>query len=191
MLAGKGYKKIYNMAGGIKAWDAEIAVGPQDLGVHLFSGQEQPEDVLKTAYSLEQGLREFYLSMADQAVDPGVKSMFTKLSEIEIKHQEAIIKAYKSLGSPDITTEEFVTMADAQAMEGGLTTDEYLNLFGPDLGSAVDVVSMAMSIEAQALDLYLRVGSDLKDETARAIVLKIADEEKEHLASLGRLMETL
>jgi rubrerythrin len=50
---------------------------------------------------------------------------------------------------------------------------------------------MAMSIEAQALDLYLRVGSDLKDETARAIVLKIADEEKEHLASLGRLMETL
>ena len=73
MLAGKGYKKIYNMAGGIKAWDAEIAVGPQDLGVHLFSGQEQPEDVLKTAYSLEQGLREFYLSMADQAVDPGVQ----------------------------------------------------------------------------------------------------------------------
>lgn len=191
MLAGKGYEKVYNVSGGIKAWQSETAVGPQDLGVHLFSGKETPEEVLKVAYSLENGLREFYLSMGEKTGSAKVKALFAKLSEIEIKHQDAIVRAYMDLGYPEITREAFAGMVEEKAMEGGMTTDAYLDLFQPDLESAVDVVSLAMSIEAQALDLYQRVGVGLSSKTAQAIVLKIADEEKAHLASLGRLMEEI
>lgn len=191
MMAGKGFKRVYNVAGGIKAWEAGTAVGPPDLGLDLFSGKETPEDVLKTAYSLEEGLRDFYLSMAEQAPADRVKSLFLKLSDIEVKHQESIVAAYQGLGYPEISAETFGAMVDEKAMEGGMTTEEYLNLFDPDLSSPVEVISLAMSIEAQALDLYQRVGAKLGNADARKIVLKIADEEKVHLESLGKLMDSL
>ncbi len=59
MLAGKGFKKVYNVSGGIRAWQSQTAVGPQDLGIRLFSGGESPEEVLTVAYSLEEGLQNF------------------------------------------------------------------------------------------------------------------------------------
>lgn len=71
-------------------------------------------------------------------------------------------------------------------MEGGLTTSEYLERFHPDLANVVDVVSMAMSIEAQALDLYIRAASWADDEENRAILERIASEEKTHLGKLGQ-----
>ena len=40
------------------------------------------------------------------------------------------------------------------AMEGGLTTAEYLARYRPDLENPADVVSLAMAIEAQALDHF-------------------------------------
>ena len=191
MLAGKGFKQVYNVSGGIKAWQAETAVGPQDLGVHLFTENSSPEDVLKVAFSLEDGLRDFYLDMAEKAENNQVKSLFEKLSRIEIKHQESIVKAYQGLGHPQTTLEDLSSMAGKSAIEGGMTTQEYLDLFNPDMGSAVDVVSLAMSIEAQALDLYQRVAGKVKSQESQSVILKIADEEKEHLASLGRLMDGL
>jgi rhodanese-related sulfurtransferase/rubrerythrin len=191
MMAGNGFKNIYNVAGGIKAWKAGKAVGPPDLGMDLFEGKQSPEEILKTAYSLEEGLRDFYLSMSEEAPAAEIKSLFLKLSEIEVKHQESIVEAYQGLGHPEVTLQDFSGMVEEKAMEGGMTTREYLDRFNPDLSSAVDVISLAMSIEAQALDLYHRVGAQLTDAAARSIVLKIADEEKAHLESLGKLMDSL
>jgi rubrerythrin len=191
MLSGKGFKQVYNVSGGIKAWQSKIAVGDPDLGMDLFTGKESPGDILKVAYSLEQGLEEFYVSMEERADDSRVKSLFSKLSKIEVKHQLSLLNAFNGLGQDSVTQEEFETMVGKKAMEGGLTTDQYLEMFDPDLGSQVEVISLAMSIEAQALDLYQRVGLQLTQPEARDIIHKIADEEKVHLASLGKLMDEL
>lgn len=182
---------MYNVSGGIKAWKSKTAVGDQALGMDLFFGKESAEDILKVAYSLEQGLQEFYVSMEGKAENSRVKSLFLKLSKIEIKHQLSLLNAFNGLGQDSVTREEFEAMVTKKAMEGGLTTDQYLELFDPDLGSEIEVISLAMSIEAQALDLYQRVGVSLTQPQARDIIHKIADEEKSHLASLGKLMDEL
>ena len=82
-------------------------------------------------------------------------------------------------------------MVEIKALEGGLSTREYLDLFNPDLNSEIDVISLAMSIEAQALDLYQRVSSKVKNPQSRGIINKIGDEEKVHLESLGKLLDNL
>lgn len=179
------------MAGGIKAWEAQTAIGPQDLGMDLFGTNETPEEVLKVAYSLEQGLREFYLSMEKKASNSKVKDLFAKLSDIEVKHQMSIYLAYCDIVPDDIDKETFESMVTKRAMEGGLSTQEYLDLFEPDLESPIDVVSLAMSIEAQALDLYQRVSQDISNPASKEIVQQIANEEKVHLQSLGELLDTL
>jgi len=191
MLSGKGFKLVYNVSGGIKAWKAETALGPQDLGMDLFTGKESAEDILKVAYSLEQGLRDFYLSMEEKAENSRVASLFSKLSEIELKHQASLLSAYNELGQEKVTKEEFEAMVAAKAMEGGMTTEQYLELFKPDLSSEIEVISLAMSIEAQALDLYQRVGARLTRNESKDIINGIANEEKSHLASLGKLMDEL
>ncbi len=191
MLSGKGFKSVFNVAGGINAWQAKTAVGTQELGMDLFSGEETVEEILKVSYSLEQGLREFYLSMEEQATHPGVKDLFSKLSDIEVKHQISIYLAYNDISKDEVSQDVFEQMVKTRAMEGGLSTNEYLDIFNPDLDSETDVISLAMSIEAQALDLYQRVSLKIQNPRSKAVVLKIANEEKAHLASLGKLMDSL
>jgi sulfur-carrier protein adenylyltransferase/sulfurtransferase len=191
MLAGKGFSQVYNLSGGIKAWEGKTALGPQSLGMDLFDGRETPEDFLTVAFSLEQGLQQFYMDMAGKAQTRSVQDLFEKLGAIEAKHQDAIFAAYTELTEEPISREAFADMVQASAMEGGMTTDQYLASFDPDLSVETEVISLAMSIEAQALDLYQRVGDRVKNPQSLAIVQKIAADEKNHLARLGQLMDTL
>ncbi len=94
MLAGKGFENVMNMAGGIKAWDNPVAMGSEEQGLALFDGTESPENTLLIAYSLEAGLRDFYLSMTEKVQSMPVRDLFRKLSDIEIKHQDRLFDEY-------------------------------------------------------------------------------------------------
>jgi rubrerythrin len=188
MLSGKGFKEIYNLSGGIKAWNGQTAVGAQVQGLSLFEGRLSAGESLIVAYSMEQGLRDFYLSVMKKIQQADVRGLFEKLAEIEIKHQQHIFEEYRRSEDPEATPEGFEARMLPHMVEGGMTTDDYLALYNPDLSDRVDILSMAMSIEAQALDLYQRAAANAVDETARGQLLKIADEEKAHLKALGELM---
>ena len=157
----------------------------------LFDGHEEPLDVLKVAYSLEQGLRIFYLDLGEKAKNNKVKDLFAKLSEIEVQHQKSIYNAFLDISPDKVSLDDFEAMVETRALEGGLSTDEYLDLFKPDFNSETDIISLAMSIEAQALDLYQRVSLKVENSSSRDIINKIANEEKAHLASLGKLMDDI
>jgi rubrerythrin len=191
MLAGRGFKQVYNVSGGIKAWKSKTAVGPQTQGMHLFDGNESATAFLVTAYSLEQGLQEFYQDMAGKSQDRAVQDLFGKLAAIEKKHMDQVFERYRDLADSSVSRQTFEDKITASALEGGMTMDQYLSLFAPDLSDPTEVVSMAMSIEAQALDLYQRVADKVTEPDARAVVLEIAKEENHHLVRLGELMDTL
>lgn len=191
MLAGKGFKKVFNVAGGIKAWKAKTAVGPEDLGMDLFKGKDDPIDILKVAYSMEKGLCEFYLTLEKETEDKRVKELFINLSKIEIKHQMYVLSAYNKIADENLKKDEFESMINERSLEGGLSTGEYLDLFNPDLNSESEVISLAMSIEAQALDLYQRLSFKIKNLDSKNVINKIADEEQAHLTSLGKLLNEL
>jgi rhodanese-related sulfurtransferase/rubrerythrin len=186
MLAGKGWNTVVNLAGGIKAWKSEKAVGPEDVGMHFFSGLESTEQTLVTAFALEEGLRSFYESMAGKVQNEDARRLFTLLAGIEVKHQDRIYTEYLRASGSTLPRAEFAKAIVDPAMEGGLTTEDYLERFQPDMDNVADVVSLAMGIEAQALDLYERAGARAATE-ARAVLLQIADEERAHLVQLGRL----
>ena len=188
MLAGKGFTDVINMAGGIKAWNSNKAIGPEDLGLDLFTGQETPRETLIVAYSLEEGLREFYVSMVPKVKNDNARQLFEKLSTIEVKHQDRIFAEYCKISGSDEDRDEFEKKVVAPAMEGGLTTDEYLKLYDPDLEVAEEVISLAMAIEAQALDLYQRASEKAASEESRTALMQIASEERAHIEQLGKLL---
>ena len=191
MLAGKGFTEVLNLSGGFKAWNSKAAFGPEDQGLELFSGVESPAKALVVAYGLEAGLHDFYLSMIPRVSNREVKNLFQKLSEIEIKHQERIFSEYVKITETRGTKADFENNIVSQALEGGLTTEEYINRFNPDWESSIDIIELAMSIEAQALDLYQRASEKSPDSDSQRALVQIADEERSHLAQLGKLIERI
>jgi rubrerythrin len=191
MLAGKGFKQVINMSGGIKAWDDPVAFGPEEQGLDLLTGNESIEETLIIAYSLEGGLQDFYVTMIDKVTADEVKSLFRKLSDIEVLHQNRILEEYIQITGKEIDRDTFESEQVNKAVEGGLTTDEYIRLFKPDWNALSDIVDLAMSIEAQALDLYTRAANRSTDKRSRGTLKKIAEEERAHLEQLAKLMDTL
>lgn len=191
MLSGKGFDQVINLSGGIKAWNDRVAFGPEDQGLELLTGNESIEETLIIAYSLEAGLQDFYLTMIDKVSADAVKSLFRKLSDIEVIHQNRILEEYIQITGKEIDRDTFESGKVAKAVEGGLTTDEYIRLFKPDWNAVPDIVDLAMSIEAQALDLYSRAANRSTDDRSRAAMKKIAEEERVHLEQLAKLMDTL
>jgi rhodanese-related sulfurtransferase/rubrerythrin len=191
MLAGKGFENVVNLSGGFKTWKGEAAVGEEELGLELFTGDESPEKTLVVAYSLEAGLRDFYTSMIPRVKNKDAQNIFQKLSEIEVKHQDRIFNEYIRLSGKPLSREAFEENMVRTAVEGGLTTEEYTDLFQPDWESLSDIIELAMSIEAQALDLYLRAAHRSPNPESRKVLAHIGDEERAHLKQLGKFMETL
>ena len=191
MLAGKGFGQVINMAGGIKAWDDPVAFGSEEQGLELLTGKESVEETLIIAYSLEAGLRDFYLTMIGKVTGDEVKSLFQKLSDIEVLHQNRIFEEYINITGKEIDRDAFESDRLEKAVEGGLTTDEYIQLFKPDWNAPADIVALAMSIEAQALDLYTRSAGRSTDERSRSVLKKIAEEERTHLEQLAKMMDRL
>lgn len=191
MLTGKGFDKIFNLSGGIKAWQDNVAVGPEDQGLQLFEELMSLPESLIIAYSLEQGLEDFYISLLPQVQNTDARTIFQQLADIEIVHQENILKQYNHATGQHLTREAFEKRDLEAAIEGGLTTEEYLDLFQPDLNVMTDVISLAMSIEAQALDLYMRAAKNAQDSELRGALEQIGREERGHLNELGKLMDRL
>jgi sulfur-carrier protein adenylyltransferase/sulfurtransferase len=185
MLSGHGFKKIYNLTGGIKAWEKQVAIGPEDLGLHLFAEAVTPEEAIVTGFALEAGLREFYLSMQKQVASEPVKSLFALLADIEIHHQERLVQLYNDITGAGISMEYFEEKISGPAMEGGLTTQEYLQLYKTDLDSEMEVLGLALAIEVQALDLYSRAAKTSTHAEAGRVLAQIADEERSHIARLS------
>jgi rubrerythrin len=106
-----------------------------------------------------------------------------------VKHQDRILAQYAELTGKSISRDVFESQQVSDVLEGGLTTEEYANLLMPSTETVTDIIELAMSIEAQALDLYLRASQKAQHQNGKDALMQIANEEKSHLARLGALME--
>ncbi|MFP4392511.1 MAG: rhodanese-like domain-containing protein [Desulfohalobiaceae bacterium] len=189
MLAGQGYDSVLNLKGGFKAWNGEAAAGPEADGLELFSGSESLQELIITAYGLEHGLQELYDSMQSKVDNQEVAQLFAKLADIEKNHKQRLFSEYQKLDAAIQDIQSFEEQVVVRALEGGLSTQEVLKRMQPDQESSTSILELAMSIETQAWDLYQRAADRQPDEDGRALLEKLVDEEKAHLAQLGRLLE--
>jgi rubrerythrin len=156
----------------------------------LFSPDSSPEEALITGFGLEMGLRDFYLQMESQMDTTEAKKLFARLAGIEVLHQQQLLDLYRQLTGKSISVEDFESTIVEPAMEGGLTTDQYLERYSVDTQSELEVLSLAMAIEVQALDLYLRAAESSQSEQTREVLLKIAAEERGHISLLAGYIDT-
>ena len=190
LLSAKGYRNVLNMQGGITAWTGAAAVGPPESGMQYWQGRETPEQILALAFAMERELGAFYQELADSAADPELKATFARLAGFEDKHKLVVYHLYKTLFPQSGGIEDLAAKATFKALEGGRSAKE---IMGESQGfdSARDALDMAMGIEAQALDLYMRYAEAAADAQARQTLHELAKEERGHLKALATLMDRL
>jgi len=189
-LAGQGFEEVYNLKGGIAAWQGLKAFGPAEMGTIALRGNETPQEVIVLAYGMEQGLADFYSRVPAMTRDSEVKKIIGKLVQIEEKHKDKLFALYKTLEPATQARDLFEGRIVSGVMEGGFTGEEFLEKNKPLLDTVQNLLSLAMMLEAQALDLYTRYAQKVEDIQSRSVLHDIAEDEKGHLATLGSLLET-
>jgi rhodanese-related sulfurtransferase len=189
LLSGRGFNEVYNLSGGIKAFQGAKASGPQELNLDLVRGDESPAAMLKLAFGLERALGIFYDKCRDAAQDKDLVELFTKLGRIEVVHKQKVYERYAALtpDAPDLAAFEADMTPDI--MEGGFRVNEFLRANEPWLKTIRQVLELGMMLETQALDLYLRFADKSREEGTRQVLYTLADEEKVHIKALGKLMD--
>jgi sulfur-carrier protein adenylyltransferase/sulfurtransferase len=189
MLAGRGFVQVYNMKGGIQAWNGPVADGPVELNLDMVRGDETPQEIIKLGYGMEQSLGGFYRAMKTKTPDEELARLLDKLSSIEDKHKQYLLDLYNSIEAFPVDQEAFEAEVSTTVLEGGFDGAEFMLKNERFLKSVSSLLDLSMMLEAQALDLYLRFADKIHDEETKKVLLKISDEEKAHLEALGRLRE--
>mgnify|MGYP005842870749 CR=1 FL=1 len=188
LLQGYGFQEVYNLKGGIKAWQGYKASGPEELNLDLVRGDETPAEIAALAIGMEESLKQFYQTLLTTATDPEVKSLFSKMVEVSDLHKQKFVQFYQEKEpGQDVATLE--TRVQTEIMEGGYNMPEFLEKNKSHMQTLMGALDIAMMLETQALDLYRRFADKAEVEATRDFLTQVAQEEKVHLNMLGNLLE--
>lgn len=186
LLAGQGFASVYNMAGGIKAWQGAQAVGPQSAGLELLVGQDAFADAVSLAYAMEDGLQAFYRGLAARAVDAEDQQLYLRLMGFEDGHKARLLVEYRRVHGMEAAP----TSRQGGIIEGGEKAEALLAQVAGRRGKQ-PILTFAMALETQALDLYLRLARQSEHPEVKELFLRLSAEEKGHLAWLSDAVDTV
>lgn len=184
LLRGKGFHDVFNILGGIKAWNGFRLSGPQTKGMEFFVSGDF-KDVFHMAYSMEAGLKQFYLAMVEKVELKGQKDLLRHMAHFEDGHMAMLTHQFRQ-SHPPVGQEENIS-----SMEGGFDKEKTLNAYGNHIETMEDIIHLGMMFETQAYDLYGRLARKSENDQTRNFYLQMAAEEKVHLAQLERELDKI
>jgi rhodanese-related sulfurtransferase/rubrerythrin len=193
LLTNLGFKDVFHLQGGIQAWEDRTATGPREFHLDFIKGDESPEEIILLAYRMEEGLKKFHEAFRAKTDDAALSTLLTGLIKAEESHEKTLLELRESLASsaqdiPSGLAGAFSDAFQSRLMEGGVDINAFMKQNQPFLNDVPGYLDLAMMIETQALDLYLRMAAGSRNELTRKILLRIGNEEKAHLALLGNYL---
>ena len=192
MLLGSGLKNVYSMEGGIRAWKGMVAHGLPETGMAYFSPAANAEEIVGLAWALEEGSKFFYQGVAEHfSADNEAKDMFNWLVSAEKSHEQHLLKTYENLTGtqPDFVRlrAKFSDSLNGTVMEGGVAVKEAL-AWAKGKGVS-ESLELAIALEVNAYDLYIKMSRAIEDKQAQQIFEKLSEEEQVHLEKLSGLLD--
>lgn len=186
-LQGQGFSRVYNLNGGINAWQHPAARGPLSPNLHLFPQNADFSDASALAYVMEENLQRFYRRLRQGATDPRVQEMLDALISFEERHKTLLRQRRREAGADGEVGNDWTGLG----LEGGGSPTAMLEAAEPLLESREGVLHLAMALEIQAMDFYLRLAQRSRSPAARTAFLGLAEEERGHFTFLEGIMDQL
>ncbi|MCP4751190.1 MAG: sulfurtransferase [Proteobacteria bacterium] len=187
-LVGQEFETVWNVEGGISTWMGDTAFGHFELNLNLLKPEAEFPDALSMAYAMEEGLRQFYMQLANETPQETYKKLYRKLASFEVEHKQYLSDNH-SIGQRQETIRKEAEEHHGQIMEGGGYADATLIKALAGTESVQDVFALAMAFETQAFDFYVRLSRHAGRPQVKKFFLEMADEEKKHLAFVSKEMD--
>ena len=155
----------------------------------MVRGDETPVEIIQLAYGMERSLGGFYRTVETRTQDKELSHLLGMLIAAEDKHKEYLFELYNSLEPSVSGRQTFEADVSSKVMEGGFDSDEFIKQNEKFLKDVPSLLDLSMMLETQALDLYLRFADKSEAQETKDVLYRIGDEEKGHLAALGRLRD--
>ena len=146
MLSGWGFREVYNLSGGIKAFAGPKATGPRELNLDLVRGDETPAEIIVLAYGMEKALQVFYETLGQQSQDHELQDLFGTLAQVEERHEARLFAAYGRVAGGGEDRATFEAAIVPGILEGGFDPQEFLAANQSHLGTVLQVLDLAMML---------------------------------------------
>ena len=187
ILSRAGFREVYSMEGGIKAWNGFVAKGVPEAGMAYFPPASKPEELVALAWMLEEGSRKFYAATTQTLQDPSARTLYADLVEDEERHKESLLRLYRETAGPKADPGFPGSVISGEPagtyMEGGIRVDEALKWTKEKEIS--DILELSLSLEVNSSDLYIEMERKVEDAKSKKTFQVLAEEEKEHLSRLN------
>jgi len=139
-------------------------------------------NIFEYAMQMEKDGENYYRQLAQQTANKGLKTILTMLADEEVKHYNVIER---------MKTEE-PQMADTTILTDAknvfVKIKESNENFAFDI-KQTELYKRAQDIEEKSRDFYLGKAGEFKEKYQKELVLRLAEEEKQHYFLLENIIE--
>lgn len=180
-----GFKEVYDVGENIREWMGLQLEGEYECDLNLIKPDMDFPDAFTLSYAMEEGLQRFYLALEEEEVNTEYKKVYRKLAGFEDLHKAQLLKTFSK------ETGEQFNVDEALAIQGDVIEGGEANRKSPldvvrSMKDKRDIYGLALAIEAQSFDLYIRLAHNAENEASKTLLLKLADEEKIHMSFISR-----
>jgi len=190
ILNGAGLEDVYNMEGGILAYNGLVAAGPPEAGIFCFPENMAPEQLIAMAWYIEDGSQRYFDAIKDVTKDQDIIKIFTNLTDHKIAHKKSLSQLFQKISgqtAEDGFPTSILQRPPHKVMAGCVSVPEAVN-WSKDKGIA-DILDLLMALEANTFDLYLKLGRQVESDRARSVFIELSEEQTRHLEKLASIFE--
>ncbi len=184
-LAGQGFSRVFNLKGGIKAWDGPSLDGVWEQGFDLIPPDAGYAHGVQLALNMEIGLRDLYIEMLAREGDPALKEIFSRLAQFEKGHIELLMNLLSQEGKDPLDGNP----NGPKTVEGGKGVRQRLKALFSRSMDPQRMFEAAMSVELSAMDLYQRLSLRATAKETKGLFERLSREEMGHLRFLEKEMD--
>ena len=140
-------------------------------------------DIFEFAMSREKESEAFYRELAGDCPNEGLSSILIRLADSELRHQK-VIEAMSSKAEP--TTQDDPFLADVKSIFKTILDRKTALDFGV---SQVELYRKAQGFEKDSWDMYEKAAETADSEAAKAVLNRLASQEKRHYQILDSIIE--
>lgn len=172
--------ELYNMVGGIMAWNGTVLSGIPDLKTFTEAGSLG--QVFHQALELERGAERFYTALLDQVTEEKLKKPLATLAQAEEGHARILHRHWGALEKDVAPFDEIYGQLSGDLVEGNQDIETLLHFFEANMERpCLTAMEMALQIECMAYDMYRNLAHNFRDKPLAAAFFDIAQSEKSHI----------
>jgi len=171
---------VFNLAGGILAWDGQVLLETPSLKTFDLSGTDR--DVLLQAMNLERGAERFYLALRQRYGAVAWTNSLASLADAEEAHARMIYRFWAAdQADPPSFATVYATLA-GDIIEGGHSSAVLVAMLEElPLTPCRATMEMVLVVEYAAYDLCRNLAHRFQGQPLAQVFNAIAEMEKEHI----------